>query len=72
MLGYDSYVQAGQCSARRGGYTPHSWVEIKMDGTTYVFDPELQFAGGAPDLYKKTYSTYPITVKKGKSYKIKF
>lgn len=72
MLGYDSYVQAGQCSARRGGYTPHSWVEIKMNGKLYVFDPELQFAGSASNLYKKTYSTYPISIKKGKSYKIKF
>lgn len=72
MLGYDSYVQVGKCTSTRGGYTPHSWVEIKMNGGTYVFDPELQFAGAASNLYKKTYSTYPITIIKGKSYKIKF
>lgn len=72
MLGYDSYVQVGKCSAIRGGYTPHSWVEIKINGVTYVFDPELQFAGAASNLYKKTYGTYPITIIKGKSYKIKF
>lgn len=72
MLGYDSYVNAGQCHALRGGYTPHCWVEIRMNGKTYVYDPELQFAGSAKNLYKKTYSTYPISIKKGRTYKIKF
>lgn len=72
MLGYDVYVNPGQCHARRGGLTPHCWVEIKMNGTTYVYDPELQFAGSASDLYQKTYKTYPIQIKKGKSYKIKW
>lgn len=72
MLGYDSYVQVGKCRSTRGGLTPHSWVEIKINGTTYVYDPELQFAGAAPDLYKKTYSTHPVSIKKGTAYKIKF
>lgn len=72
MLGYDSYVQVGKCTGIRGGFTPHSWVEIRMNGKTYVYDPELQFAGAASDLYKKTYSTNPVTLKKGKAYKIKF
>lgn len=71
MLGYDSYVRVGQCTSTRGGFTPHCWAEIKKGSTTYVYDPELQFALGR-DLYQKTYQTYPITVKKGKLYKIKF
>lgn len=72
MLGYDSYVNAGQCRSRRGNYVPHCWTEIRMNGRTYVYDSELQFAGSASNLYKKTYSTFPITIKKGKTYKIKF
>lgn len=72
MLGYDSYVRVGQCTSTRGGYTPHCWVEIqRKNKATLVCDPELQFALGT-DLYQKTYQTYPITVKKGKLYKIKF
>ena len=71
MLGYDSYVRVGEITSRSGGMTPHGWVEIKQGGQTYVYDPEMQFAGGY-DLYQKTYSTYPMKLNKGKLYKINY
>ena len=41
-LGYDSHYVKGYVPSRSGGSTPHSWVEIDMEGTTYVFDPDLE------------------------------
>ncbi|MDD7281287.1 MAG: transglutaminase domain-containing protein [Erysipelotrichaceae bacterium] len=38
-LGYEAY----QVGGRQGSYnTPHSWVEIVVDGTTYVCDPDFE------------------------------
>jgi len=45
-LGYDAHQVAGQVPSRKGGLTPHSWVEIVMDGTTYVFDPDFSLVSG--------------------------
>ena len=55
-LGYNSKTITGMITAARGGFTPHSWVEIKMGKTTYLFDTEMQHAKGY-DLYKKTYKS---------------
>ena len=41
MLGYDAQQIAGSVPLRSGGYGPHSWVEIEIDGTIYVFDPDF-------------------------------
>ncbi len=45
LLGYDArqisgLVPLGDLSGNFD-YGPHSWVEIDMDGTTYVFDPDF-------------------------------
>ena len=45
LLGYDArqisgFVPLGDQSAGQN-YGVHSWVEIDMDGTTYVFDPDF-------------------------------
>ena len=40
-LGYDAHQIAGYVPLRGGGQGVHSWVEIDMDGTTYVFDPDF-------------------------------
>lgn len=40
-LGYDAQQISGSVPLRSGGYGPHSWVEIKINGTTYVFDPDF-------------------------------
>ena len=46
LLGYPCRQMYGQVPAARGGLTPHSWTEIDINGSTYVFDPEFQHATG--------------------------
>jgi hypothetical protein len=41
LLGYDAYQISGSVPLLAGGYGPHSWVEIKIDGKTYVYDPDF-------------------------------
>ena len=41
VLGYDAHQVTGYVPLRGGGKGPHSWVEIDMNGTTYVFDPDF-------------------------------
>ena len=41
-LGYNAYVVEGQVPYARGGYGEHAWVEIVVDGTTYVCDPDFE------------------------------
>lgn len=40
-LGYDAHVVRGVVPLRAGGWGDHAWVEIDMEGTTYVFDPQF-------------------------------
>lgn len=43
-LGVPMYVAGGQTSSSRGGYTPHAWCQLDgADGTTYVFDPHIDY-----------------------------
>ena len=46
LLGYPSRQIYGWVPKRGGGLTPHSWVEIDIDGETWVFDPEFHHATG--------------------------
>ena len=41
MLGYNVRQISGTVPLRGGGSGPHSWVEIDIDGVTYVFDPDF-------------------------------
>ena len=41
LLGYDAHQMAGMVPRRGGGVTPHSWCEVRIGGTTYVFDPNF-------------------------------
>lgn len=41
-IGLESYYVGGQVGKKGGGYTGHAWVNIKLDGTYYVFDPQVQ------------------------------
>ncbi|MGI6096133.1 MAG: transglutaminase domain-containing protein [Lachnospiraceae bacterium] len=59
-IGYDARIINGQITAARGGFTPHCWVEIDMNGVTYLFDCEMEHAKGY-DLYKKTYGSVGLT-----------
>lgn len=39
-IGLDAYLVKGSTKSR-GGYAYHEWCEINIDGTIYVFDPQL-------------------------------
>lgn len=43
-LGYDASVFAGSVISGSMTATPHSWVSIDFDGTSYYFDPELEMS----------------------------
>lgn len=40
-LGYDARIYSGTVG---WNYAPHAWVEITMDGTSYIYDTELEMA----------------------------
>ncbi len=40
-LGYDAHQVWGYVPSRSGPLTIHSWVEIDINGTTYMFDPQF-------------------------------
>ncbi|MBQ4258543.1 MAG: acyltransferase family protein [Clostridia bacterium] len=39
-LGYDARQMIGEVPMEHGGFGRHSWVEIRIAGGTYVFDPD--------------------------------
>lgn len=45
-LGYEAHQISGQVPLRTGGIGPHSWVEVVIDGTTYVVDPDFHYETG--------------------------
>ncbi len=53
-LGYDAHQITGYVPSSHGGMTIHSWVEIVINGTTYVFDPQYNNQKG----YGGYYFTY--------------
>ena len=46
LLGYDAHQIAGYVPLRSGGMGVHSWVEIDINGSTYVFDPDFTHESG--------------------------
>lgn len=51
-IGLESYLVSGQVSAKGGGTTSHTWVNVKIGGTYYVFDPQVQQDNpGSPYFY---------------------
>ncbi len=61
QIGYDAHAVIGTVGHE---HSPHGWVEIAMDGTTYIFDAEMEMAyrkrGIYHDIFKKTYDTAPF------------
>ena len=61
QIGYDAHAVIGTVGHN---HAPHGWVEIAMDGTTYLFDTEMDMAyrlrGQQYDLFKKTYNNAPF------------
>ena len=43
-LGYEAYHMSGSVPLASGGYGPHSWVEVIMNGTTYPLRTEWNVA----------------------------
>lgn len=41
LLGYEAHQISGKVPLLAGGYGPHSWVEITVNGTVYVCDPNF-------------------------------
>ncbi len=41
QIGYDAQAVIGTVGHN---YAPHGWVEIVIDGTTYLFDTEMDMA----------------------------
>ncbi|MCR4763368.1 MAG: transglutaminase-like domain-containing protein [Lachnospiraceae bacterium] len=46
LCGYSPRQIFGYVPRRSGGMGPHSWVEIDVDGETYVYDPDYTYGTG--------------------------
>ena len=63
-LGYNAQVIAGHVPSFTEGDAPHGWVEIRMNGQTYLCD--AGFHSGIPSLnwYWVTYANAPVKYQK--------
>lgn len=43
-LGFPAETVSGKVVSTHGGMKSHGWVELKLDGENYLFDPEMQDA----------------------------
>lgn len=59
-VGYDAKVVSGHVPSRSMGQTPHGWVEIRSNGTTYVCDPDMVHAYPTRNWYMFTYNNAPM------------
>lgn len=62
-LGLEMKIRRGETTQIGGGYGPHTWCELNIDGTLYVFDPQVEdtIAGGGWVRYSefcKPYSSF--------------
>lgn len=64
-LGYDATAVVGRC-AYSWGTVSHGWVEIPMDGTVYLFDPQIEnynlrrgISNDSHSAFQVTYATAP-------------
>ena len=46
LLGYEVHQVNGSVPLAAGGMGPHSWVEIVVNGSTYVCDPDFTYDSG--------------------------
>ncbi len=63
-LGYDASVVVGEVPSRSLGWAPHGWVEIALDGTVYVCDPNMANAIPSRNWFMVTYGSAPVTYRK--------
>lgn len=64
QLGYDATMISGSVPLLAGGYGPHAWVELNINGVTYVCDPESQREYPNYGFYMVTYATAPYDYRK--------
>ncbi len=69
-LGYDAKVVTGKIVAYGGGMTAHGWAEVVIDGSTYIFDANMDDSKNKFICFKKTYSNFPYKISKGKTYNV--
>lgn len=62
--GYDANAISGQLLGSAGGWMAHGWVEIYIDGVTYVCDPQLNWRYPSRNLYMRTYANAPVNYRK--------
>lgn len=63
-VGLDCRVTGGQTTRTNGEYTPHAWCVMNLNGTEYIFDPQVEdniAKGGAIQYYRfcKRYDEVP-------------
>lgn len=40
-IGFEAHLVSGNVPSYGGGVTPHCWLYVTIDGTNYIFDPDL-------------------------------
>lgn len=59
-LGYDAEVRTGWVPSLSAGQAPHGWVEIRRNGTTYIYDPDMQNSLPGYGWFGVTYAAAPL------------
>ena len=60
-LGYSTKVVSGWVPGAAVAQAPHGWVELKMNGKTYICDPDLSHEMPGHKWFLTTYSSAPTT-----------
>ena len=63
-LGYNAKTVKGYVPSRSRGWAPHGWVEFRINGKTYICDPDLYKDYPNYNWYMRTYSNAVVTYKK--------
>jgi hypothetical protein len=58
--GYEADVVSGGVPSVSRGIAPHGWVEIRLNGKTYICDPDLAAEIRGINWYMRTYANAPI------------
>jgi hypothetical protein len=43
-IGLEAYYYGGETHSASGGFVEHAWCEIKINGTMYIFDPNVDYS----------------------------
>ncbi len=59
ILGYETRVVVGDTISYSGDWTSHGWTEVKVDGSWYLCDPDLQMNYPNINAYMIKWSKWP-------------